>query len=375
MGLLKDWGNKLTGEDKRKKARKQQKKSDALMADQTKLGTEALDYAKGQDAQKLGYATDWYNEQRELLPQFMDNATAAFDETGENADDYYNEMVGNADQYSGQVLGDAQGYQSDILGNADEMLANADYTDAEYLDEEGRASADVTQAFSKARDASRRRALAYGVDPNSSAFLNSEAGGGLSQANAEAGAINSGRRGMRSQERDRTAAALGYKGNAITSGHGAVDSATRYGGGLKRDAFTQGRGAKDAATRYGRGMIADALNTKRNLIDPRLGLNGATLGQMNNNINTTGNQAAVWGNRAAASEAAGNAVLSDVLGLVGTGVGAMAGGGPGAAAGGMAGKAAGGVGSGGAGYTPPGGISQQDAFQQPAYQPSPWDNY
>lgn len=372
MGLLKDWGDKLTGEDKRRKARGQQKKQDALLADQTRLASEALDYAKGQDAQRLGFATDWYNEQRDLLPQFMDNATSAFDETGENADDYYNEMVGNADQYSGQVLGDAQGYQSDILGNADEMLANADYTDADYLDEEGRASADVTQAYSKARDAARRQALAYGVDP--AQMVSSQAGAGLMQANAEAGAINSGRRGMRSQERDRTAAALGYKGNAITSGYGAVDSATRYGGGLKRDAYTQGRGAKDAATRYGRGMIADALK-KRNLIDPRLGLNGQTLGQMNNNINTTGNQAAVWGNRAAASEAAGNGVLGDILGVAGTIGGAMAAGPAGAAVGGMAGKAAGGMGTGGAGYTPPGGISQQGAFQQAAYQPSPWDNY
>lgn len=370
MGLLQDWGDKLTGEDKRRKGRGQEAKQNELMAEQNRLSGEALDYAKDQDAQRLGFATDWYNEQRDQLPQFMDNATAAFDEAGENADDYYNEMVGNADQYSGQVLGDAQGYQSDILGNADEMLANADYSDADYLDEEGRASADVTQAFEKARGASRRRALAYGVDPNSSAFLNSEVGGGLTQANAEAGAINSGRRGMRSQERDRTAAALGYKGGAITSGYGAVDNATRYGGGLKRDAYTQGRGAKDAATRYGRGMIADALNTKRNLIDPRLGLNGQTLGQMNNNISTTGNQAAIWGNRAAGNQAAGNAVLGDMLSLAGTVAGGMAAGPMGAQMGGSMGRSVAG------GGTAPGGVSQQGAmYNRPQYEPSPWDNY
>lgn len=363
-----------------KGAKKAQQRADQAIADQNAQAKEALDYAKSQDAQKLGYATDWYNEQRGLvdaedarrfglLPQFMDNATSAYDEALTYADDYGNQIGGYADQYSDQVLGDAQGYQSDITGNADrmydELTGNAKYTDADYADALGSSSADVVQSFGKARDMTRRNAMRYGVNPNSSDFARMEVQSGLDQAKAEAGAQNTTRRGMKTDERNRMRDAISQgltaRGSALTSGYGAVDNATRFGYGAKNDAAARGFGARDNANRYGRGMVGDALNTNLNtrsskigLVDPRTGLTSMTLNQMNNNIGTAGQQAGMYNNNAMTLNQSNMGFNRELFGAA---VGAATGGSTSAPA-----PPTSGASYASAGYTPPGGVSQQSGM-------------
>lgn len=290
----------------------------AAAAGQIGLQGEQFDWqvARDENQQELGGA--WYDWQRGIAEEEdsrrfglnrenFTNANNYYDESMENAGLTYDELTGNAYDAQGRLV-------SDAYDSSQELMDNAQYSDDEYLDEEGRASADVTQAFEKARGSSRRRAMAYGIDPNSSAFLNSETGGGLIQANAEAGAINSGRRGMRNAARDRTR-------DAITTGYGMRSGATTAGTGMVNSAVLAGRSAMGGAIASGRGAIGDALKTNMStrseqlgLIDPRIGMPstaGNVLGQM---ANTQGQNANNWGNQAAASSQAASSALAAGIG-------------------------------------------------------------
>lgn len=290
----------------------------AASAEQTALQRDQFDWQRERDENQQELGGAWYDWQRGIAGQEDARRFGLNRENFTNAQDYYDESMQNAgltyDELTGNAY-DAQGnLVSDAYDSSQQLMDNAQYSDADYMDEEGRASADVTQAFEKARGSSRRRAMAYGIDPNSSAFLNSETGGGLIQANAEAGAINSGRRGMRSQERDRVR-------DAITTGYGMRSGATTAGTGMVNSAVLAGRSAMGGAIASGRGAIGDALKTNMStrseqlgLIDPRIGMTstaGNVLGQM---ANTQGQNANNWGNQAAASNQAASSALAAGIG-------------------------------------------------------------
>lgn len=292
---------------------------------QVALGREQLDYLKSQDELRQGLGSAWYDGQRNIaeqedarrfgiLPQLYDNASISFDETmanaglfydeatglaydanGQmvgNAEDLYSELTGNAAEYGGAALDNAYEYGGEAIGNADrmydELTGNARYSDTDYQAATDAASADVVQSFGKARDMTRRNMMRYGGNPNSSDFARFESGSALDQAAAEAGAVNTTRRSMKSEERGRLNDAilrgLTARAGALESGYGAVDSATRYAGGMNADAFTTGRGAIDSAVRGGAALRTSAVGAGRSAIDSAIqrGRGGLTQAMMTN---------------------------------------------------------------------------------------------
>lgn len=292
----------------KRQAELDRRSAEAATGAQLELGRDQLEFLQEQDEFRSELGSAWYDTQRGLaeqedarrfaiLPQLQDNAEAAmaeamtnaglfydnvtglaYDAAGQifgNAEDLYYEMLGNADQYGGMAMDTARGYQSDIVGNADrmydELTGNARYSDAEYQDAIGAASADVVQSFDKSRGLARRNMMRYGANPNSSEFARMESESALDQALAEANGMNTTRRSMRSEERSRLNDAilngLTARASALESGHGAVDSATRYAGGMQRDAITTGRSALDSATRAGAGLQISAEGSGRGALD------------------------------------------------------------------------------------------------------------
>ncbi len=363
------------------------KASDAQIA----LGHEQLDYLKDQDELKQGLGSEWYDYQRNLaeqedqrrfdiLPQVYDNAQASFDEvmanaglyydeatglaynaSGEiqgNAWDLYGELTGNAQMYGEGALDNAYSFQSDILGNADrtynELTDNARYSEQDYLDATGAASGDVVQSFDKSRGITRRNAMRYGLNPNSSEFSRMESDSAIDQALAEAGAVNTTRRSMKNEERGRLDSAiragLSARADALRYGSGAVDSAIRYSGDINRDAYTQGRGAIDSATRagaalelsavgagragmdsairYGRGNLSNAMLTnlgttssQLGIVDPRIGM----VSQTNSGYGTLSNAYAQQAAAASANAASSSANATNAMVSAGSTAGMIAG--------------------------------------------------
>lgn len=359
-GKIEDAWKDVSGSNQRQDAKKSQKKSEEAMATQAGMMQQALDYAKERDTQQLGYATDWYDEQRRLAAEDDARRAGITGRMYDNASSLSTELLGNADEYGGMGLRAADEYRTGIMGNADrlynELTDNARYSDFDYQDATGVASADVVQAFNKARQTTRRNAQRMGLDPNSSDFARMESRGSLDQAAAEADAMNRTRRNMKHEERgrlnDAIMSGLTARGNAITQGYGAVDNAQRYAGNLKRDAYTTGRNAMDSVYRTDLGNRSGMMG----LADPRMGLSSATLNQLNNNITGYGGQAAQYGNMANSQLQAGQAMMGDLIGAGAMIGGAMIGGPAGAAA---AGSASRGLSGGGnyasPGYVPPGG--------------------
>lgn len=291
----------------------------AASAEQTALQRDQFDWQKARDENQQELGGAWYDWQKGIAGQDDARRYALNDQNFTNAQDYADESMQNAgltyDELTGNAY-DAQGnLVSDAYDSSQQLMDNAQYSDADYLDAEGQASADVTQAFDKAQGMTRRNLMAYGIDPNSSQFINSQAGGGLAQAGAEVNAINSGRRSMRDTERNRVR-------DAITTGHGMRSNATTAGTGMVNSAVLAGRSAIGGAVANGRGAIGDALKTNMStrseqlgLIDPRIGMPstaGNVLGQM---ANTQGQNANNWGAQAAASnQAASNALAAGIGG-------------------------------------------------------------
>lgn len=102
-------------------------------------------------------------------------------------------------------------------GLVDDMLADADYSDAEYENAVGAASTDVTQSFDKSRGMESRAISRMGINPNSGRFSAMSKGIMLDQAAKDANARNKTRLGMRSEEKSRRhsarSAGLGVQSN------------------------------------------------------------------------------------------------------------------------------------------------------------------
>lgn len=301
------WGT-ATGVDLRENFRQDRSDARGYTAGQVARADQGTQYALDQDAWRKGLATDQFDWQRGiaeledarrfgLYQDNIANQNAAFDEaltnaglyydetTGNaldaygnvvgNANDLYAELTGNADQYGGMATSNAQGYQGDIVGNADrmydELTDNARYSDADYQQASDLASANVLQSFDKARGSARRNMLRYGGDPNSSDFARFENQSALDQALAESGAVNTSRRAMKSEERGRLNSAimagLTARANALQSGYGATDSATRYAGESRGNAITTGRKMINDAELAGRGMVSSAYGSGRSAMD------------------------------------------------------------------------------------------------------------
>lgn len=98
-------------------------------------------------------------------------------------------------------LGLARGEDQRRLGLTKEMMDAATYTPGQIDREVGRASTDVSRAFSKARAITQRSNARMGISPTSAAWGASGRKMELDQAAAEAGAVNGVRRGLEMDQR------------------------------------------------------------------------------------------------------------------------------------------------------------------------------
>lgn len=282
---------------------------------QVQLGRDQLDYLKEQDALKEALGGNWYDYQRGiaeeedarrfgLLPQIQANAQAAADEAMANAGIFIDEVNGIAYDASGQMLGNAEELRAsladDAMQTSGQLMDNAQFSEDDYLQEAGRATADVSQAFGKSRDAARRNMMRYGIDPNSMAGL--ETSSAMDQALAEADVVNRGRRDMRNVEQGRIRDALttgyGMRNSATQAGYGAMDSAIRGGAALRTSATGAGRAALDEAIRYGRGGLTSSMLTNLGTRSEQLGITDPRIGMVSQTSAGYGNAANAYGNQA-----------------------------------------------------------------------------
>lgn len=148
----------------------------------------------------------------------------------------------------------------------DRMVAEAmDGVQTDYAGVTGRAAADVAQSFGRMRDAELRQLQRFGINPNSGGFAGALRRSGLTQAAAEAGAINQAREGERRWAQDANFGRLATVGG-IGAGFQAQANAD-----LHQAYQNQVRNFQSAADRYA-GSAAGSAQATGSLVGTGVGL-------------------------------------------------------------------------------------------------------
>lgn len=121
-----------------------------------------------------------------------------------------------------------QPLEANLTGAAGDWLAKAGTygTPEEQEKAAGVAHGDVTQAYGRARDATRRSIASYGINPNSGRFSNMELSSNLDQAKADVLAQNTARQTVKDTGFQKSVAATGVAQNIAAIGRGIPASAS-----------------------------------------------------------------------------------------------------------------------------------------------------
>lgn len=252
-----------------------------IMDKQVNMSQEALDFFKGVTVQNQGRQQKMDDLSGTLVADYLDTSKTA-KARGDEAYKFY--------QTAGRPVEQA------MLRDA----MQADSPERVALDR-GRAMADVTQAFSAARDQSGRSLTRMGINPNSGRFaalnnqlINSEAlAGATAGTNAATGARDRGvalRAGAANFVRGMPNTVAGFTGQGMQAGGAAQSSLAGANTGFNQNAQIAGGGFQTAG-----GMMGQAANTATTI-------NGQAL------------QAWGMGQQAAAQEGAGFGQLAGLLG-------------------------------------------------------------
>ena len=145
-------------------------------------------------------------------------------------------------------------YQLGLMEKGLSLYDDAALTDDDYSRELGLVSGDVARSFGRARDATGREMLSYGLNPSSGRFASMLTTTGNQQAAAEAAARNAARRGLSDTEFARKSSALGLASGLNTPNYGLVGTGM---GGLSSAAGQYGNMASsmDAANQAALGGL------------------------------------------------------------------------------------------------------------------------